>query len=80
MTITLTGKNQITIPKKLVNEMHLTEGALFNIQIKGNRIELIPLEVVEKVFSDAEYAKLEGLYLKEKHLAKKVTAKSIENL
>jgi AbrB family looped-hinge helix DNA binding protein len=80
MTITLTSKNQITLPKKLINEMHLTEGALFNIQIKGNRIELIPLEVIEKVFSDAEYKKLEDLYQGEKHLVKEVTAKTIENL
>ena len=52
MTIVLTGKNQITIPKKLINEMHLVEGALFDIQLTGNRLELIPLETIEKVFSD----------------------------
>ncbi len=80
MTITLTGKNQITIPKKLITAMHLAEGALFDIQLKGNRLELIPLETVEKVFSDAEYIRLENIYQKEKHSAKKVTAKDIDKL
>lgn len=80
MTITLTSKNQITIPKKLINEMHLAEGALFDIHIKGNRLELVPLETVEKIFSDEEYARLESVYQKEKNTAKKVTARDIERL
>lgn len=80
MTITLTSKNQITIPKKLITEMHLAEGALFDIQLKGNRLELIPLETVEKVFSDEEYIRLENTYQKEKNSAKKVTAKDIDKL
>ena len=51
MTIAMTAKNQITIPKKLVTEMHLSNGALFDIQIKGNRLVLIPLETVEKILA-----------------------------
>ncbi|MEI6438027.1 MAG: AbrB/MazE/SpoVT family DNA-binding domain-containing protein [Candidatus Omnitrophota bacterium] len=80
MTIAMTNKNQVTIPKKLVTLMGLKEGALFNIEIKGSRLELIPLEVTEKFFTDEEYAGLERLYQKEKHSAKKLSLKNIEAL
>jgi AbrB family looped-hinge helix DNA binding protein len=80
MTITMTAKNQITLPKKLVNAMHLSEGALFNITVKNNRIELIPMEAVEKDFTDEEYAKLENIYQREKYSAKPVTLDYIESL
>ena len=80
MTVTMSSKNQITIPKKITREFNLAEGALFDIQINGNRLELIPLETIEKVFTNEEYARMENLYQKEKHLAKKVTAKFIESL
>ena len=80
MTITMTNKNQITIPKKLVTMMGLKEGALFNIELKGSRLELIPLEVTEKVFTDDEYAKIERIYQKEKHSSKRLSLKAIEAL
>lgn len=80
MTIAMTSKNQITIPKKIVTEMNLVEGALFDIHINENRLELIPMETVEKTFTDEEYARLEALYQKEKRLVKPVTAKDIESL
>ncbi len=80
MTITMTSKNQITIPKKIVNVLGLDKGSVFDIKITDHRIELIPLETVEKVFTDEEYAELDELTKKQKKNAKKVTHKFIDNL
>ena len=73
MIIVMSCKNQITIPKKFVEALHLTAGALFDISLKGNRLELIPVETVEKKFTKKEYVKMEKLYQKEKHLTKPIT-------
>lgn len=80
MTITMTSKNQITLPKKIVDALDLGKGAMFDIQVTGNKIQLVPLEVTEKVFTDAEYAKMEELFQKEKGKAKKVTKESVSHL
>ena len=76
----MTSKNQITIPKKIVNALDLNKGAMFDIKITGHRIELVPVETVEKVFTDEEYARLNELAKKQKGKAKKVTQKFIDNL
>lgn len=80
MTVTMKTKNQITIPKKITNVLGLGEGTMFRIGISGNRIELIPLEVSERVFTKAEYEKLELLAKKERGKEKKVTKKFIRDL
>ena len=80
MTITMTSKNQITLPKRIVDALRLHRGSLFDVKVKSNRIELVPLEVQEREFSDEEYEKLERLYQKEKSSAKKVTNKYIESI
>lgn len=80
MTITMTSKNQITLPKGIVDTLHLRKGSLFDIKVNHNRIELVPLDVQERQFSDEEYEKLERLYQKEKSSAKKVTKKYIESI
>ena len=76
----MSSKNQITIPKRLVKALQLSEGALFDINIKGNRLEIIPLETMEKTFTDEQFAKLEEIYQKEKHLSEPITKEYIENL
>jgi len=73
MTITMTAKNQVTIPQEIVSAMGLGKGSLFNVEIHKNRIELVPLEPTEKVFTEKEYEALEKLYQKEKGRKKKVT-------
>ncbi len=80
MTITMASKHQITIPQKIVEALQLEKGALFNVKLKQNRIELVPLEVSEKIFTDDEYKKMGELFKKEKSGAKKVTQKYIERL
>ena len=80
MTITMTTKNQITLPKKIVTALHLHKGTLFDVKISANRIELVPLETKEREFTDEEYEKLERLCQNEKGSAKKVTKKFIESI
>ena len=80
MTITMTSKNQITIPKKIVDSLNLDRGAMFEIKVTGHRIELVPVEVVEKVFTDEEYEKLDKLVKEQKGTAKRVTKKYINSL
>jgi len=80
MTIIMKTKNQITIPKKITNILGLHEGDMFKIVVSGNSIQLIPLEVSERVFSKDEHIKLEALAKKEHGKEKKVTDKFIKKL
>jgi len=80
MTIIMTAKNQITIPKKITDVLGLSKGTMFNVEISKNCIELIPLETKEKEFTDEEYRKLSALSAKENGKEKKVTKKFIEKL
>ncbi len=80
MTITMTAKNQITIPKKLTHALSLGKGSMFDVKVEKNRIELIPLEIKAKGFTKQEYEKLERLSAKEKGLEKPVTQKLIKSL
>ena len=54
MTITMSEKHQVTIPKKIATALHLNKGSLFNIEMRGNRIELIPLEVRERTITEED--------------------------
>ena len=80
MTITMTAKNQITIPKKITNALGLGKGSMFEIEVSRDGIELIPLETKERHFTDEEYVKLETLADKEKGIEKHVTKRLIDNL
>ena len=80
MTITMTSKNQVTIPKKIVDRFNLKRGTIFDIKIDANRIELIPMELVEKSYTEDEYKKLEELYQQEKATAKLMGKGLIEKL
>ena len=80
MTITMTAKNQITIPKKITNALGLGKGSMFEVEVSRDRIGLIPLETKEKQFTDEEYVKLETLAVKEKGKEKYVTKRFIDNL
>ena len=80
MTITMTSKNQITIPKKIVTRLGLKRGCHFDIKTDEHRIELIPMELVEKPYTDEELQKIEEIYQREKHTAKPMTKAYIEKL
>lgn len=80
MTVVMTAKNQITIPKKITNALGLGRGAMFEVEVSKSGIELVPLETKEREFSDEEYAKLEALAAQEKGKEKHLTKKFINNL
>lgn len=80
MTVVMTAKNQVTIPKKITNALGLGKGSMFEVEVFKGRIELIPLETKERQFTDEEYAKLETLAAKEKGKEKRVTKRFILNL
>jgi len=80
MTVTMTAKHQITIPKKITTALGLKKGSMFEIEVSKNGIELVPLEVKEKTFSEEEYKKLEALVAKEKGKEKRVTKGFIDKL
>jgi len=68
-------------PKRIVDTLHLGRGSLFDVKVNRNRIELIPLEVSEKEFTDKEYEKLDKLVKEEKKKgAKKLTREFIDNI
>ena len=80
MTIVMTEKNQVTIPKKITDILGLKRGAMFNVEVHKSRIELIPVEVKEISFSAGQYKKLENLSKLEKGQEKKVTSQFISHL
>ncbi len=61
MTVAMSEKHQVTIPSKIARALDLKRGSLFDVELHGSRIELIPLEVKEKKFTRAEYRKLDQL-------------------
>lgn len=80
MTVVMTAKNQVTIPKKITNALGLGKGSMFEVEVSKEGIELIPLETKGREFTDEEYAKLEILAAREKGKEKPVTKKFIANL
>lgn len=80
MTVTMTAKNQITIPKKITNALGLGKGTMFEIEVLKSGIELIPLEIKERGFTDTEYAKLETLDAQERGKEKRVTKRFVDDL
>ena len=80
MTVVMTAKNQITIPKKITNALGLGKGSMFEVEVSKEGIELIPLETKERHFTDEEYAKLDTLAAREKGKEKRVTRKFIDSL
>ena len=73
MTITMTAKHQVTIPKKIADVLSLKKGTMFDVLVRHNHIELIPLEIVEKTFTDEEYERLDALAADERGQEKRVT-------
>ena len=73
MTITMTAKHQVTIPRKIADVLSLKKGTMFDVIVHRNRIELIPLETVQKTFTDKEYEQLDALAAAERGQEKRVT-------
>ena len=80
MTITMTAKHQITIPKRIASILSLQKGTMFDVIVRRNRIELIPLETIEKTFTDKEFEQLDALAAAERGQEKPVTKAFIRAL
>ena len=80
MTIAMTEKHQITIPKRVAEVLGLHKGSLFDVEVHHNKIELIPLEVTRKSFTKEQYKKLAVLSRRERGLEQKATGGFIEDL
>ena len=82
MTITMTTKNQVTLPKRIVDTLRLHRGSLFDVKVNRNRIELIPLEVSERIFFEEDFKKLDKIVGEEKkeRTARKVDRKFIDSI
>lgn len=53
MTITrLKAKNQITIPREVVKKLNLAPNELFAVEVEGNCIKLISVEIELRYTSD----------------------------
>ena len=73
MTIAMSAKHQVAIPSKIARALDLKRGSLFDVELNGSRIELIPLEVKKRRLTQAEYRKLDKLLAQEKEPREKVT-------
>ncbi|MBI4353550.1 MAG: AbrB/MazE/SpoVT family DNA-binding domain-containing protein [Candidatus Omnitrophica bacterium] len=80
MTIVMTAKHQLTIPKEIADILGLEKGSIFDVEVRRNRIELVPLEVTEKTFTPEQYRKLDLLCEREKGQEKEVTRTFIDGL
>ena len=80
MTIIMSEKHQVTIPKKIAVGLSLKKGSLFRVQVVKNCIRLIPLEVKTKVYTAKEYAQLDRLLASEKGGEKRVTRSMIARM
>jgi len=69
----LKEKNQITLPKKIVERLRLKKDELFEVKIEKNCIVLIPVEIKPK-YTPQELEKINKLITKEKKKAKTIKA------
>ncbi len=74
MTLTkLKTKNQLTIPKRVLDKLNLGPSGLFSVEIQGNCIRLIPVEV-EPRYTCEELDRIDHIVEEEKEKAKTVKA------
>lgn len=80
MTITMTAKHQVTLPKQIADAFGFKKGTLFDVHVRKNIIELIPLEVKPKEWSLEDYKKMDQIFQAEQTKAKRVTKKFIAKI
>ena len=76
--IKMNRNRQINLPAAFVAMLNLGEDRYFKAELKGNKIILIPIDPIERVFSQEDLDLVETAYQKEKHLAKPVTSSWIK--
>ena len=74
MTLTkLKAKNQLTIPKSILERLNLGPEKLFSLDIEGNCVKLTPVEI-EPCYTPEELEAIDRIVAIEKGKAKKVKA------
>jgi bifunctional DNA-binding transcriptional regulator/antitoxin component of YhaV-PrlF toxin-antitoxin module len=71
--IRLKAKNQVTIPSKIVKRLHLKQDEFLMVDIKGDVIQLTPVEIKPK-YSKSELKAIDKIVEREKKQAKKLKA------
>ena len=72
MVITkLKAKNQLTIPKEIVNRLCLKPNGFFQVDIESNYIKLIPVDI-EPCYTKEELEAMDKIVQKEKSVAKAI--------
>ena len=69
----LKTKNQITLPKEVVKKLNLKPNELFTVDIEGNCIKLIPVELEPK-YTPQDLNAIDKIVEKEKDKARTVKA------
>ena len=72
MITKLKAKNQLTIPNEIVKRMHLKENELFTVNVEGNFIKLVPVDVQPR-YTPQELKAIDNIVSKEKAQAKAVS-------
>ncbi len=67
----LKSKNQLTVPVSVVKKLKLKPNELFQVEIEGNCIRLIPVDI-EPRYNDNELYSIDSIVTKEKGRAKKL--------
>jgi len=73
--VRLKAKNQITLPVQIIKRLHLREDELFQVDIEGNYIRLIPVDVKPR-YTKKDLEKINKLVRKERKKAKSIKAGS----
>ncbi|MCK5707815.1 MAG: AbrB/MazE/SpoVT family DNA-binding domain-containing protein [Candidatus Aureabacteria bacterium] len=76
MNITrLKTKNQVTLPKEIVDKLHLQQDELFEVDIEKNYIKLIPV-ILKPKYSKDDLKTIDKIVEKEKKKAKNIKSNS----
>ena len=76
MTISkVLSKYQITLPKEVVHQLHISKGDLLKCEARDGRISLTPV-IVEEPYSEEELKTFEMLYADPKNAGKIYRKKS----
>jgi len=77
MTVKMSEKHQVTIPKSISVMLGLEKGSLFTVTIKAGHIDLAPVELTEKKFTRKDYERMDKIAALEKGKERRVTKEMI---
>jgi len=78
--IKMNRNRQINLPAAFLAKLSLGEDRYFKAEVVGNRIVLVPVDTVERGFSEEDLDLVEETFQREKHTAKPVTEAWLKKL